>query len=60
MVLVFRRPVNLSHKIKKFESKWEGPFVIHEVYTSGAYNLISKDGLRTGPINGKFLKRYYP
>ena len=60
MVLACRRPINLSQKKKKFETKWEGPFIIHEVYTSGAYNLISEEGLRTGPINGKFLKRYYP
>ncbi|KAI3463687.1 hypothetical protein Pfo_020350 [Paulownia fortunei] len=29
------------------------------VYTNGAYKLVTEDGLRIGPINGKFLKRYY-
>ena len=61
LVLVVRRPIILSHRIgNKFTSKWDGPYVIREVYTSGAYKIIDEDGLRVGPINGKFLKRYYP
>ncbi|KAL0378914.1 UNVERIFIED_CONTAM: hypothetical protein Sradi_3196900 [Sesamum radiatum] len=43
----------------KFVSKWDGPYVVKEAYTNGAYKLVDKDGLRIGPINGKFLKRYY-
>ena len=27
--------------------------------TSQAYKLIDNDGVRIGPINGKFLKRFY-
>ena len=30
-----------------------------EVYTNGAYKIVDGDGLRVGPINAKFLKRYY-
>ncbi|KAK4566254.1 hypothetical protein RGQ29_002479 [Quercus rubra] len=43
----------------KFTSKWDGPYVVQEVYTNGAYKLIDNDGVRIGPINGKFLKRFY-
>ncbi|KAK4566285.1 hypothetical protein RGQ29_002502 [Quercus rubra] len=43
----------------KFTSKWDGPYVVQEVYTNGAYKLIDNDGVRIDPINGKFLKRFY-
>ncbi|KAL4651247.1 hypothetical protein ACB092_01G145500 [Castanea dentata] len=43
----------------KFVSKWDGPYVVQEAYTNGAYKLVAEDGLRIGPINSKFLKRYY-
>ena len=60
-VLEVRRPIIISHKLKsKFTSKWDGTYVIQEVYSSGAYKLVNADGLRIGPINGKFLKKYYP
>ncbi|KAG5553869.1 hypothetical protein RHGRI_011664 [Rhododendron griersonianum] len=61
LVLAVRRPINTTHKIGgKFISKWDGPYVVQEVYSSGAYKLVAEDGLRVGSINGKFLKRYYP
>ncbi|XP_070003202.1 uncharacterized protein [Nicotiana sylvestris] len=44
----------------KFTSKWDGPYVVQEAYSSGAYKLVDADGMRIGPINGKFLKKYYP
>ncbi|XP_060183015.1 uncharacterized protein LOC132612963 [Lycium barbarum] len=60
-VLAVRRPIIISHKSgSKFTSKWDGPYVVQEAYTSGAYKLIDADGLRISPINGKFLKMYYP
>ncbi|XP_060182770.1 uncharacterized protein LOC132612672 [Lycium barbarum] len=60
-VLAVRRPIIISHKSgSKFTLKWDGPYVVQEAYTSGAYKLIDADGLRIGPINGKFLKMYYP
>jgi hypothetical protein len=43
----------------KFLSKWDGLYVVQEVYTNGAYKIVDENGLRIGPINGKFLKRYY-
>jgi hypothetical protein len=43
----------------KFLSKWDGPYVVQEVYTNTTYKIINENGLRIGPINGKILKRYY-
>ncbi|KAL0449507.1 UNVERIFIED_CONTAM: hypothetical protein Slati_1507100 [Sesamum latifolium] len=60
LVLAVRRPIITTHRTgNKFTSKWDGPYVVKEVCTNGAYKLIAEDGLRIGPINGKFLKRYY-
>ncbi|KAL0439222.1 UNVERIFIED_CONTAM: hypothetical protein Slati_2405200 [Sesamum latifolium] len=60
LVLAVRRPIITTHRTEnKFLKKWDGLYVVKEVYTNGAYKLIAKDGLRIGPINGKFLKRYY-
>ena len=62
LVLAVRRPMVMTHKKKgKFNPKWEGPFVIESVYSNGAYRLINHDGGKLMmPINGKFLKKYYP
>ncbi|GAV63029.1 LOW QUALITY PROTEIN: hypothetical protein CFOL_v3_06551, partial [Cephalotus follicularis] len=43
----------------KFISKWDGPYVVTKVYSSGAYKIVDKDDLKIGPINGKSLKRFY-
>ena len=60
LVLVVRRPIITTHRTgNKFTSKWDGHYVVQEVYTNGAYKLIDNDGIRIGPINGKFLKRFY-
>ena len=62
LVLAVKRPMVFAHKSKgKFEPKWEGPFVIDKVFSNGAYALLNMEGDRYMlPINGKFLKRYYP
>ncbi|KAK9666284.1 hypothetical protein RND81_14G174200 [Saponaria officinalis] len=60
LVLAVRRPIIMSHKTgNKFTSKWDGPYVVQEVYTNGAYKIVDQEGVRVGPINGKFPKRYY-
>ena len=42
----------------KLLSKWEGPFIIEEVYRSGAIKIASlKDGA-TQVVNGQRLKHY--
>ncbi|KNA08827.1 hypothetical protein SOVF_159130, partial [Spinacia oleracea] len=60
IVLAVRRPIITSRKTgSKFTSKWDSPYVVQEVYTNGAYKIVDAKGLRVGPINDKFLKRYY-
>src|SRR3954470_22356177 len=42
----------------KLQSKWEGPYIIEEVYRSGAIKIASlKDGA-TQVVNGQRLKHY--
>ncbi|XP_019178364.1 PREDICTED: uncharacterized protein LOC109173577 [Ipomoea nil] len=54
-------PIIVTRKTgHKFTSRWDSPYVILEVYTGGAYKLISEDGLKIGSINGRFLKLYHP
>ena len=60
-VLAVRRPIIMTHKTgSKFTSKWDGPYVVREVYSNGAYKIVDTEGVRVGPINGRFLKRYFP
>ncbi|XP_075645366.1 uncharacterized protein LOC142616388 [Castanea sativa] len=60
LVLAIRRPIIITHRTKnKFVSKWDRPYVVLEAYINGAYKLVAEDDLKIGPINGKFLKRYY-
>ncbi|KAL0298854.1 UNVERIFIED_CONTAM: hypothetical protein Sradi_6545200 [Sesamum radiatum] len=60
LVLAARRPIITTHRTgNKFLPKWDGPYVVKEAYTNGAYKLVDENSLRIGPINGKFLKRYY-
>ncbi|XP_071912457.1 uncharacterized protein [Coffea arabica] len=60
LVLAVRRPIILTHGgQRKFTPKWDGPYVVREIYTNGSYKLVAEDGLMVGPINGKYLKRYY-
>jgi len=51
----------MTHKTgSKFTPKWEGPYVVREVYSNGAYKIVDGQGVQVGSINSKFLKRYYP
>ncbi|XP_070049542.1 uncharacterized protein [Nicotiana tomentosiformis] len=60
-VLVVKSPIITSRRFGgKFSTKWDGPYIIQEVYSSGAYKIVDSEGLWIGPINGKFMKRYYP
>jgi len=62
LFLAVRRPMVMTHKIKgKFQPKWEWPFVVETVYSNGAYLLANPNGnTLMMPINGMFLKKYYP
>ena len=60
LVLTIRRLIIMSCRMENnFLSNWDGPYVVQEVYSNGAYKIVDKNGVRVGPINGKFLKRYY-
>ena len=60
LVLAVRRPINTTHRMgNKFLSKWDGPYVVREVYTNGAYKIVDQDGVNVEPIDGNFLKRCY-
>ncbi|XP_070045882.1 uncharacterized protein [Nicotiana tomentosiformis] len=60
-VFAIRKPIITSHKpVGKFSSKWDGPYVVQEAYSSWDYKFVDADGMRIGPMNGKFLKKYYP
>ncbi|TYK19638.1 uncharacterized protein E5676_scaffold242G00250 [Cucumis melo var. makuwa] len=60
LVLAVRRPIIMTrHTENKFTPKWDGPYIVKEVFTNGAYKIIDQDGLRIGLINDKFLKKFY-
>jgi hypothetical protein len=42
----------------KLHSKWEGPFIIEEVYHSGAIKIASLKDNTTQVVNGQRLKHY--
>ncbi|KAA0025937.1 uncharacterized protein E6C27_scaffold34G002410 [Cucumis melo var. makuwa] len=60
LVLVVRRSIIITRNTEnKFTPKWDGPYIVKEVYTNGAYKIVDRGGLKIGPINGKFLKKFY-
>ena len=42
----------------KVLSKWEGPFIVEEVYRSGAIKINSLDGDKPQVVNGQRPKHY--
>ncbi|KAM2160594.1 hypothetical protein ACFX1Q_043672 [Malus domestica] len=61
IALALERSIITTHKTKsKCTSKWDGPYIIQEVYTNGTNIIMAEDKLKIGPINNKFLKCYYP
>ena len=42
----------------KHLSKWEGPYVIEEVYWSGAIKINNSEGTNPKDVNGKPIKHY--
>ena len=40
LVLTIRRPIIITRRMQgKFQSKWEGPYVVTKVFSKGAYEL---------------------
>ena len=45
---------------KKFQIKWEGPFIVKEKFPNGTYQLADLDDtLHRARVNGYKLKKYY-
>ncbi|PKI51250.1 hypothetical protein CRG98_028358 [Punica granatum] len=45
----------------KFSYKYDGPFVVKEVFSRGAVVLSDMDGTENAlPVNADALKKYYP
>ena len=42
----------------KLPSKWEGPYVIEEVYRSGAIKINNAEGTNPKVVNGQRIKHY--
>ncbi|KAH7842128.1 hypothetical protein Vadar_001785 [Vaccinium darrowii] len=61
--LVWKSTTDVMRNVKlpKFTPRWEGPYQVINAGTSGHYRLSRvSDGFLTGPINIKFMKKYYP
>ena len=58
-VLAVRRPIiTPRHTENMFTPKWDGPYIVKEVYTSGPYKIIDREGLKIDLINDNFLKKF--
>ena len=55
-VLLYRS--HLRFFAGKLLSKWEGPFVVEEVYRSGAIKINNFQGTNPQVVNGQRLKHY--
>ena len=42
----------------KLLSKWEGPYIIEEVYRSGAIKINNSEGTNPRVVNGQRIKHY--
>ncbi|KAK3000881.1 hypothetical protein RJ639_022427 [Escallonia herrerae] len=46
LVLAVQRPIIITHRTgKKFTPKWDGPYMVKEVYTNGSYKIVDQDVL---------------
>ena len=55
-VLLYRSHFRFSPG--KLLSKWEGPYLIEEVYRSGAIKINNFEGTKLEVVNGQRLKNY--
>ena len=49
---------HFRHSAGKLLSKWEGPYVIEEVYRSGAIKINNAEINKPKVVNGQRLKHY--
>ena len=61
LVLTIRRPIVINRKTQeKFESKWEGPYVVTKVFPKEAYELSNHDGqIVYACVNDNCAKKFY-
>ena len=61
LVLTIKRPIVINRKTQgKFESKWEGLYVVTKVFPKGAYELSNHDGqIVYACVNGTFVKKFF-
>ena len=61
LVITMRRLIVINCKTKgKFESKWEGPYVITNVFPKVAYKLSTHDRqIVYTCVNDKFVKKFF-
>ena len=55
-VLLYRSCFKFS--LGKLLSKWEGPYLVEDVYRSGAININNFEGTKPHVVNGQRLKHY--
>jgi len=62
LVQTIRRLIVINQTTKgKFESQWEGPYIVTKVFPKGAYELSNYDGqIVYAYVNGKFVKKFLP
>ena len=49
---------HLRFFVGKLLSKWEGPYIIEEVYRSGAIKINNPEGMNPRVVNGQRIKHY--
>ena len=58
-ILYFKAAQDQSHS-GKLNTKWKGPYYVHQVLPNGAYKIRTMEGqVLLTPVNGKLLKPYY-
>ena len=55
-VLLYRSRFRFS--LGKLLSKWEGPYLIEDVYRSGAIKINNFEGTKPQVVNGQRIKHY--
>ncbi|PKI67417.1 hypothetical protein CRG98_012202 [Punica granatum] len=60
--LVLRKVLHIALDFRgKFANKYDGPFVVREVFSGEAIILSDMDGTENAlPVNADALKKYYP
>ncbi|OVA04282.1 hypothetical protein BVC80_1625g22 [Macleaya cordata] len=59
--LVLSMTLHIQRRLpaEKFTPHWEGPYTVTQTFNNGTYVLVDEKNSEFGPVNGKWLKRYY-